>query len=116
MFDGSELRRAKASIAKKECFTKRPKLWIKMPLLEQLVAACGATPQQSTHAKLYVLAYAFLLRVPSEALPATAGRSSGPCSLYREGEQLVLELSRRKNRSQHAKQLGRGHCLLHDET
>ena len=47
---------------------------------------------------LYLLAYAFLLRLPSEALPAVAGKSGGQSSLYREGETLVLELRRRKNK------------------
>ena len=47
---------------------------------------------------LYLLAYAFLLRLPSEALPAAVGRGGGQSSLYREGDNLVLELKRRKNK------------------
>ena len=49
-----------------------------------------------TYVALYLLAYAFLLRLPSEALPITAGQGSGPCALFRDGDKLVLELKRRR--------------------
>ena len=39
-----------------------------------------------------------LCRVPSEALPITIGKGSGPNALYTEGQELKLELQRRKNR------------------
>ena len=45
---------------------------------------------------LFLLAYAFLLRLPSEAIPVTAlTGSKSPCM---EGDELVLRLNRRKNR------------------
>jgi hypothetical protein len=58
-------------------------------------------PEVSTYAKLYLLAYAFLLRVPSEGLPVVAG--GGDCAgeqaaLTLEGDVLVLQLRRRKNK------------------
>ena len=53
-------------------------------------------------AVLYLLAYTFLLRVPSEALPVSIGTAGGsaeaPAVLYKDGQALVLELQRRKNR------------------
>ena len=39
-----------------------------------------------------------LCRVPSEALPITSGKGSGPNAHYTEGQELKLELQRRKNR------------------
>ena len=46
---------------------------------------------------LFLLAYAFLLRLPSEALAVTAGCDSGKASLYIEADSLVLQLKGRKN-------------------
>ena len=54
------------------------------------------------HAKLFVFTYAFLLRLPSEALPAVKGRPGMVCQantmLYVKGQELVVELGRRKNK------------------
>ena len=69
-----------------------------MPLLERIVKWCSERPSWGMYAKLFVLAYAFLLRLPSEALPVTLGQHSGPCSLFLEGDKIVLQLARRKNR------------------
>ena len=37
------------------------------------------------HARLYLLAYAFLLRLPSEAMSAVAGTGATQAQLFREG-------------------------------
>ena len=54
------------------------------------------------YALLFLFSYSFLLRTPSEALPAVAGtdgREGGSNSvLFKDGEQLVLILRRRKNK------------------
>ena len=58
-------------------------------------------PELSTHAKLFLLAYAFLLRVPSEGLPAVAGgldQTEDQAVLTLEDDVLVLRLKRRKNK------------------
>jgi hypothetical protein len=49
-------------------------------------------------ALLFLLTYAFLLRLPSEAVKVTA--FGGGCGLAKEGEFLVLVLKRRKNKPQ----------------
>jgi len=53
-------------------------------------------PEYRTCALLFLFTYAFLLRMPSEAIHATAGE--GDNFLCREGELLVLTLKRRKNK------------------
>ena len=50
-------------------------------------------------AHLFLLSYSFLLRLPSEAVPATAGGGSD-WDLSLAGADLVLKLRRRKNRPQ----------------
>ena len=50
-----------------------------------------------TFGMLCLFAYAFLLRMPSEALPAKVG-GSGKCVVTVEGEFLVVTLARRKNK------------------
>ena len=57
-----------------------------------------------SYALLFLFSYSFLLRTPSEALPAIAGedgREEGSNAiLFIEGGRLVLVLRRRKNRPQ----------------
>ena len=116
VFDDPAVRRAKMSIAKrmnheprKAMFIRRrvsqsrvlrhaPHLASPRHVVEKIMRHCALNIEMQRHAFLYLLAYAFLLRLPSEALPVTAGKSSGPNALYREGGELVLELARRKNK------------------
>jgi hypothetical protein len=100
VFDSPALKRAKDSVAKSGAFQQRPKLWIKRRRVHEMLVWCRdhpGHPNLDTHVMLFLLAYAFLLRLPSEALPITAGEGSGPCALFREGDNLVLELKRRLN-------------------
>ena len=85
MFDNSVLKRAKTATVKKHCCDSRPRHWIQRPLLEQIVRWHGEGQQNERFKLTQGLAYAFLLRLPSEALPDTAGRDSGTCSLYWDG-------------------------------
>ena len=66
-------------------------------MVAALLELAAQRPEYQTYAHLFLLAYAFLLRVPSEAIPVTAG-GRGSSKLTREGEFLVLSLARRKNR------------------
>ena len=55
-------------------------------------------PGFRTHALLFLLAYVFLLRLPSEALPVGVGADDPIASLKLEGDnkdKLVLRLARR---------------------
>ena len=49
-------------------------------------------------AAIFVLAYSFQLRAPSELLGVTAGKGSGPAAIYSEGSRIYLQLRRRKNK------------------
>ena len=72
------------------------------PLVETLVLHCSLNPGLEEFGTLFLLAYVFLLRVPSEALPAVksdAGMIPGAQStLYLSGDELCLRLLRRKNK------------------
>ena len=63
-----------------------------------MMAWCNENKDFESYAFLFLLAYVFLLRLPSEALPVSAGPGSGHSSLFMEGDTLVLELKRRKNK------------------
>ena len=95
VFDNVALKRAKEAVRKRHNFEQRPKLWIQRGRVQEIIELCDACESYASYAHLFLLSYAFLLRVPSEAIPVTAGKGSGPCALYREGETLILELKRR---------------------
>lgn len=59
---------------------------------------CSQNDRYRRHSLLFLFAYAFLLRLPSEALPVVVGKGAGPAYLYLEGGTLVLDLARRKNK------------------
>jgi hypothetical protein len=63
--------------------------------VQKMLVWCVGNAEHVQHSVLFLFAYAFLLRVPSEAVPVTHGKGSGPCALYRDGEVLVSELARR---------------------
>ena len=96
VFDHPALIKARATCDKLGGFKKRAPLWLQRAHVEMLVLQSKTRPELHAYAMLFLLAYAFLLRVPSEAIPVMAG--SGECCLELEGSQLVLCLKRRKNR------------------
>ena len=55
----------------------------------------ASRPETRRYALLFLLTYAFMLRLPSEALPLALGGTDRQAVLSREGEQLVLRLRRR---------------------
>ena len=72
-------------------------------MVEEILVWCKAHVEWRRHGLLFLFAYSFLLRVPSEALPVVAGPENyeGPSNawLFREGaDKLVLRLRRRKNK------------------
>ena len=54
-------------------------------LLGKLMRLGGQQSKYWLHARLYLLAYAFLLRLPSEAVPTVAGMGECQAQLFREG-------------------------------
>lgn len=57
--------------------------------------------ERAAFGTLFLLAYAFQLRLPSEALPAVCGSGEGSLDMQstirREGDRMVVQLRRRKN-------------------
>ena len=101
VFDAPEIARAKRAIAARGLFTARPKMWIRREVLEKIVDWCDERPSFKEYGMLYLAAYAFLLRLPSEALPmrsASPEVPDGQSVLRSEGDRVVLTLARRKNR------------------
>ena len=95
------LRRAKGSIVKRQLFTSKRKMFIQAVVLRPLVTRALVT--ESSLAKLWLVAYIFLLRVPSEALPMERGQpgvaSEGQSVLHLIDEKTIeLRLKSRKNR------------------
>ncbi len=66
--------------------------------MEQMLVWSESRPEYRRMALLWLFTYAFLLRLPSEALPAVAGTCSSAVVLSREGDLLRLSLARRKNK------------------
>ena len=98
VFGHDALKRAKNAVAKKQQFIRRPKLWLQRVQLQSMLEWCDREERHALFGALFLFAYAFLLRLPSEALPVTVGQGSGPCALYQDGDMMVLELARRKNK------------------
>ena len=98
--------RAKASIAKRRAFTPRKPLFLGQSRVRDILALSRmeTSSQLLFHASmLFLTAYVFLLRLPSEALPIVrVGVGVSPdgkqASVSCDGDSLVLVLDRRKNR------------------
>ena len=77
------------------CFMSRP-------IVEAIVRHAYTAAQYRHFAVLFMVSYAFLLRVPSEALPMIAAKPNdipdAQSVVYLEGEILTLKLRRRKNK------------------
>ena len=63
--------------------------------VEQIVTVLKSVNGQEQYASLFLLAYAFLLRLPSEALPVRVGPCEGRATLTLAGDKLVLNLASR---------------------
>ena len=67
-------------------------------MVEEMMHWCSEKVEYRNVAYLFLLTYVFLLRLPSEALPVVAGQGVEQACLFREGQTVVLELKRRKNK------------------
>ena len=90
------VKRAKTAVAKRMLFEPRPHHFIGLVLLERLVNLADQRPATRSFKYLWIIAYAFLLRVPSEALPLQAGdiasRGGPPGGLFLRSEDIFLRL------------------------
>ena len=96
--DDPAVRRARGSIKKSQQFVPRERMWIRREVVEKLMLWCLTHTSFAKFAKLWLFTYAFLLRLPSEALPAVAGKGDHQSSVFLEGDTIVLVLKRRKNK------------------
>ena len=131
VFDSAELKKARASVHKALNFTRRERMFIHWHSVEKMLTLSQSKPELRPCALLCLFCYAFLLRMPSEALPAVSGGDgSAPSQSYLaagansvvsiEGESLVLSLRRRKNKPQGSKLARKctcskapGSCVFH---
>ena len=97
------LKRAKGAVAKRmvQSFTRKPRVFMDKSCVYNMQLAVSKGWEEETFAKLYLAAYTFMLRVPSEALPMQRGGPGidGQSVVYLENENtIVLRLASRKNR------------------
>ena len=64
-------------------------------LVEELMKLGERRAEFKTYSLLFLCAYAFLLRLPSEALPLAVDGSDSQSVMSLEGDNLVLKLKRR---------------------
>jgi len=98
------INRARVAIVKRELSTGKPRLFIQRTMLANMVNRTLAQSDGMRWAMLYLAAYVFLLRLPSEALPMVRGcadslREGHQSVLYMDDDTLCLYLRRRKNKS-----------------
>jgi hypothetical protein len=102
VFDHPALARAKVAVEKSARFAARPKLWIQRPSVDAMLVWCREHGEYLAYAQLFLLSYAFLLRLPSEAIPVVAGRGrhieGAQAVLSMVDGELVLVLRTRKNK------------------
>lgn len=100
-FDDRSLRRAKVSIAKRRAFIARKPMFICMPLLRDIIRIADVAGMPDA-GMLFLTAYVFLLRLPSEALPivhGVVGVGHGQQAIVVvEHDCIILKLARRKNK------------------
>ena len=105
--DDRAVARATLSIAKRRNFVPRPKLFVKLCVVQRMLPECGKpnSPWSLADGMLFLTAYIFLLRVPSECLPIVKidqaphpGLVLGQSTLWVEHDKVVLKLLKRKNK------------------
>ena len=105
VFQDNVLARAKKAIMKRGGFKRRERMFLQLDIVRQLLLACGGHAVELKWGMLYLLAYVFMLRLPSEALPVVRGciglanNSEYSSMVYIDGEHLCLKLKRRKNKA-----------------
>jgi hypothetical protein len=100
--DHPALARAKSSIVKRMLFSPRPRMFIQRTMVRNMCLSVERGLLSFDMAMLWLTAYVFLLRVPSEALPLVRGTQEDlghQCTVFLDSDGCVcLRLRRRKNR------------------
>ena len=104
-FDHPAVKRAKQAIVARATWQPRPRMFIREGLLVRVMRALSGVPHGRQFSMLFLCAYVFLLRLPSEALPIVVGSATpeaeedGHKCVVSPGETSVsLRLAWRKNR------------------
>ena len=102
--DHPAVKRAKVGIIKRMLFSPKPRMFLQRTLVRNLVLRTNHAHIDWKFAMLWCVAYWFLLRVPSEALPMTRGVDKSSCPnaqsvIFLEADgTLCLRLKKRKNK------------------
>lgn len=100
VFRHPNIKRAKEAIRKRMLFQRKPKTFIRLPLLQEMIAMLIEKPVLKELLMLFLASYIFLLRVPSEGLPMAAHRSAAGFTVpvfTCHGDHVRIQFPRRKN-------------------
>ena len=104
-FDHPAIKRAKQAIVARATWQPRPKMFIRESLLVRVLQALRGVQHGRQLSMLFLCAYAFLLRLPSEALPIVVGSTGAgaeevrhKCVILPSETCVSLKLAWRKNR------------------
>jgi len=100
VFAHPSLRRAKSAIEKRRLTTVRTPQFVRLAMIQRMVAELPTRPELRELVMLLLAAYIFLLRVPSEALPMSAKQGREVPVFAVEDELAVMRFPKRKNRLQ----------------
>ena len=94
VFNHPALRKAKDSVRRAGNFQSRLRLFVTRSMVESILEHCNGCPRLKRYGVLFLVTYCFLLRLPSEALNIKLNEEG----LSLQGEELILKLTRRKNK------------------
>ena len=104
-FDHPAIKRAKQAIVARATWQPRPRMFIREGLLIRVMRDLSGRPQRRQLSMLFLCAYVFLLRLPSEALPIVvcstapeAEEDRRKCVISAGETSVSLKLAWRKNR------------------
>ena len=102
VFSHPSVRRAKMAIEKRRLLAPRKPTWVRLAVLQRIMAAVDGRPELRQLSMVFLAAYVFLLRLPSEGLPmaahaAPANVETPVLSMVGEAE-IKLQFPFRKNR------------------
>ena len=100
VFGHPALGRAKLSIEKAGNFVPRKRMWVRREQDAAMLDWSKQHKEWTMFARLFLLAYSFVARLPSEALPVVSGRRrslNAHAVLCKSETELILDLKVRKN-------------------
>ena len=121
VFSSALVSRAKSAVRARRDFVPREKLFLQHDVVRRLVRASADAAAARSYSMLYLFAYCFLLRTPSEALPVVtladkAQSHTFHSAVYCADEEITLYLRRRKNRPGGSVLTRRCWCAEHRDT